>query len=172
MEVNVSCGNGFANLTDEDVAACRDRILELEQRHPEGVATPEAIIEDARKKNSPLHRYYEWDVDVAFEQYLLDRTRQIVTAIRYTVHYNQQTVKVRGFENIVTREGVRGYKSVESIKSDDFYRKQTIEEALATIARFEQKYRDLMEFFGLASRLSTIRNKIEEGRATWENAAE
>ena len=30
----------------------------------------------------------------------------------------------------------------------------------------------MMEFFGLASRLSTIRNKIEEGRAKWESAAD
>ena len=171
MEVNVVT-KGFVQMSDEDAEVFRQRMQEIAKNTPDGIATPEAIIEDARKKNSPIHRFYEWDKDIAFEQYLLDRTRHIVKSIQYAVHYNQQVVAVRAFEHVTSPGGVRGYKAIEEVKCDEFYKRQVVEEALATIRRFEQKYNEMLEFFGLSSRVSTIRKKIEESREAWESATQ
>jgi len=168
MEVQVKSGHQYSELSDADVAICRARIAEIAEASEDGIATPEAIIEDARDPDSPLHPYYIWDPEEAFGQYLLDRTRSIVKAIRYEVHYNQQVVSVRAFESVVTPSGERGYKSIEVAKGDEYYKRQMVEGALQSLKQFETKYAALMEFFGLGARVNTIRAKIEAGRKAWE----
>ena len=61
--------------------AARDRIVELAEANG-GRITPEQVLEDARDPESPLHNYFEWDVETAARQYWLDQARTLIRSVK------------------------------------------------------------------------------------------
>jgi len=58
-------------------AAIIQRLRELETE--DGRLTPEAVIEDARQPNSPLHGEFEWDLSAAAYQHWLYTARRLIS---------------------------------------------------------------------------------------------
>ena len=46
-----------------------------------GVLTPEAVVDDARPDDAPLHSHFEWDDALAGEQYRLVQARHLIRAV-------------------------------------------------------------------------------------------
>ena len=60
-------------LTDE----ARQRLLEICTRAG-GALTPQAVLDDARDKKSPLHSSFEWNNSEAANKYRLDQARAVI----------------------------------------------------------------------------------------------
>jgi hypothetical protein len=57
------------------------RLLELAQANNDTV-TKEQVVEDARRLESPLHEYFEWDDQVAAHSWRLEQAGYIIRSIR------------------------------------------------------------------------------------------
>ena len=52
------------NMTPEQREAVKKRLIEIEEANG-GRLTPDAVVRDAKRKDSPLHSCFEWDVKKA-----------------------------------------------------------------------------------------------------------
>lgn len=99
--------------------AARDRIVELADANG-GRITPEQVIEDARSPDSPLHAYFEWDVDLAAKQYWLDQARTLIRSVKIVTREERKTVVSVGFVRDPSLDSTeQGYISVRKVKTDE-----------------------------------------------------
>jgi hypothetical protein len=73
----------------------KDRLIELYKNN--GGLTPEAVVQDAKDKGSPLHECFEWDVNKAANEYWLDTARQLIRTVKVEVIHNNKIIKAPYF---------------------------------------------------------------------------
>lgn len=64
--------------------AIRQRLEEIKVAG-EGRLTPEAVVEDAKDKTSPLHGQFVWNLKEAAHQQWLNTARQLIRSVRVVV---------------------------------------------------------------------------------------
>jgi hypothetical protein len=79
VKVTYIARNG-SGLTNDDAQVLGERLMELSQ---DGVLSPEQVVEDARRPESPTHRYFEWNDQVAAHKYRLHQADGYITSIRF-----------------------------------------------------------------------------------------
>ena len=128
-------GTGFfkadANKVAREIAAIGDNV------------TPEQIVEKAKRKNTELHKCFEWDDKIAAEKWRIQTARLIVCQL-VVKDENRDPSKpeVRIFVNNDKKEG---YKKLEIVlKNPDEYQK-LLETAYEELRRFKAKYSMLTE---------------------------
>lgn len=107
-------------------------------------ATPRQIVDKAMDKRTELHKCFEWDNDVAADQYRLQQARQITHHLVIEEHFdaNEDKPPIRF---LVKTSQVEGYKPIERVfRQDDEYQK-LLARAMAELRAFKQKYSRLSE---------------------------
>jgi len=120
--------------------------------------TAENVVESARNKESPLHRFFEWNDTLAAEEWRLQQARVLIHTIKIKITMDGDSKMIRAFENIkVTIDGdsFREYKPTIEILSNLGYRQQMIIKALGEVKYWQEKYALFKEF-------NPIFNKIKE----------
>jgi hypothetical protein len=118
--------------------------------------TPKAVVDDARPARSPLHPCFEWNDSLAAEKYRLEQARGLIQNV--VVVYEAPKGKklpVRAFVS-VTKNNEREYTSISAAVRSPNLRQQLLEEALAEIVLWRQKYSRLQELsaiFGVVDRV-------------------
>lgn len=147
-------------MTDPEVVAELQRIA----NDNGGLLTAEAVVQAAASTRSILHSKFEWDDTEAARKYRLDQARQL---IRVTVTYidREHTTPMRVFVSLSSDRyvGNGGYRLTTNVLSDAQYRKQLLEDALADMQRYEQKYSHLRELASIFSAYRKVKAK-QEGR--------
>ena len=77
--------------TKEERKAIEDRVQWLHDKN--GRVTPDMVVEDAKRKDSPLHGEFEWDVKKAAAAHWVDRAREIISSVIIVI--KTTTVDVR-----------------------------------------------------------------------------
>lgn len=70
------------NTAGIDADAVAARLLEISNR--DNGLTPQSVVDDARRKSSPLHDCFEWDDTEAAKEWRLQQARNLIRAIRIT----------------------------------------------------------------------------------------
>lgn len=130
----------------------RDHLKSLER---DGRLTPAEVVEDARKKSSPLHDHFEWDVKEAAQARWLDTARRLIRTVQVEYQINririEAPVYIRDPERM-TRE--QGYVAVERIRNE----RDLAEEA------FRDEVRRLVSILSRCQRLAIalgIENEVD-----------
>ena len=64
---------------------------ELKRLHAQhGTVNPQMLVDEARSLTSPLHRYFEWDDEVAAHKFRLAQAYQMIQASKFVVVLNKQ----------------------------------------------------------------------------------
>ncbi len=115
-----------------------------------GIVSPQEVLEEARKENSPLHSCFTWDNSVAGERYRLAQARVL---LRVTVQYlpaNKDRSPTRVFVSLTpdrSRDG--GYRVLADVLDDARLRDVMLADALNELGSFERKYKKLSELAGV-----------------------
>lgn len=105
-------------MTAEHKKAVRERLAMIENANG-GRLTPDDVVADARRKDSPLHDLFEWDTRKAAKAYWLDQARQIITSVRVEVRTESTKVSsVYYVRDPSAGSGEQGYVSVARLRSD------------------------------------------------------
>lgn len=125
----------------------------FEKLESNGTLTPSAVVDASRRKNAPLHDFFEWDDEIAAEKYRETQASYLIRSIEIISHGTP--TPVRAFVS-VTREELpkQSYMSVERALSIEDTRESVLETALAELRAFERKYAGLKE---LANVIAAIR---------------
>lgn len=127
-----------------------EAIKQLAEKH-KGEITPEIVVQEARKKRSPLHPYFEWNESEAAEKYRLLQAGYLIRRIKVTYDVSEnKTVRVRAYVNVRDTEqeepATNGiYVPIETALTVASYRDQLLDQCRRDVRAFQQKYSSLAE---------------------------
>ncbi|MCP4709867.1 MAG: hypothetical protein GY869_14690 [Planctomycetes bacterium] len=132
-------------------------IDKLDEKH--GGVTPELLLNESRKKKSPLRDCFEWNDTTAAEKYRLHQARHILRAIVVTSENDENaTVKVRAFVPVVEDDN-HHYTTINRAMSDKELRKQVLTQAVKDLSSWQQKYENLKEFSDVYASIKKVKKK-------------
>jgi hypothetical protein len=106
--------------------AIRERLRALESET--GTITPEALVDDARADDSPLHELFEWDNSVAAEKFRLHQARVVLKSVRYIEGQSEHITLDRPFyvRDPSMPANEQGYVSVLALQKDPVSARQSL----------------------------------------------
>lgn len=105
---------------------------------------PVRVVEEARPKTSPLHRYFEWDDSRAAEHHRLQQARMLIASITI-VELPKQIIPIRAFVKTVEK-GRTGYEATTRIMSNKDSRKLILARAYQELQTWKERYESYQEF--------------------------
>lgn len=126
-----------------------------------GLLLPEAVVEAARPKTSPLHSKFTWDDNQAAQAYRIWQARQLIRIV-IEVLPNMDTATEVFVSLSSDRKQEGGYRLVQTVCSHEQMREMMLADALAELQVFTQKYsvlKELTEVFRQAQKL-----RLKHGR--------
>lgn len=125
----------------------RQALDAVRERH--GALTPQAVVNDARPDDAPLHDRFEWDDRVAGERYRVEQARELIRSVRIVFHEPGDPIKeVRGYVSVDRPHG-REYVPLEEARDDPLTRAIVLRDAEREWRALYQKYRGLEEFLAI-----------------------
>ena len=110
-----------------------DRINTILKIKEKNGLTAEAVLNDAKKKTSPLHELFEWDDEKAGDLYRLQQARFIINEVKVVIedkeYYAFENMKV----NIGTAQEGRVYLSRSEVLGSSVLKKQFIQSAFQRV---------------------------------------
>jgi hypothetical protein len=156
-----------ARLTGVDPTAAVERLSSIPARMgiDEGGLSAEIVLEDSRDVSSPLHPAFEWDNEVAAEEYRLEQARHVLASV-VVVHVNDE-----GAEQSETARRMFVAVRKDGESQSHLYMPVTVEtanarlmQALRELASIERRFGDLPELAGVLTALVKARNMMEKRR--------
>lgn len=126
-----------------------------------GRLTPEAVVEDAKREDSPLHGFFKWDLEAAAELHWLDRARQLIRAVKVVIVRNDYTFKAPFYVPDPSRAGKeQGYTSLVTLRGDPIAARESLviecERAAAVLKRAQK----IAMALGLESEIDDILSRL------------
>ena len=117
--------------------------------------TPELVVEDARPEESPLHAHFEWDDQLAGEQFRLEQARKLIRSVVVSVRTPLGvTEQVRAYHAVADGERRSVYASLARLQSDP-------DEAAQVLAQAEREWKLLRaKYQALAGFLDIVRGDL------------
>lgn len=127
-----------------------DQIIE----ETEELVSPELIVQNAKKKRSPLHDFFTWDDTEAAIKYRIQEANYLLRHITVVVKFegSDEEEDIKAFPNIkITQKDCQeqGYTTMEIVKKNTDYLDVLIEDAHNELTGWRNRYkqyRDLQKF--------------------------
>ena len=133
-----------------------------------GSATPDALVDAAWPKDSPLHEAFTWDNSLAAEKWRLEEARCIIRALVTVEIIDGSEQEIRAFVSVQPDEAEsRIYHPIKAALSDKRYYQQVLDNGLRDAGAYADKYRSIRE---LSKIVGTI-DRVLDQRAKQEQAA-
>ena len=168
MKTRIFKAKNGSQISNKKVQAYGESLYDLKEKM-EGVLTPQVVVETAKNKKSLLHDYFIWDNSIAAEKYRVHQARNLLNSITIEIKIEGKTEDVKTFHNVTTivyqgteqEEKQRGYVSIESVKENEYYMNQIIEEAHKEMAEWGIRYRKYKSLKGF-KKFKVIFKEIEQ----------
>lgn len=122
-----------------------------------GRLTPDAVLDAAKDKKSPLHRYFDWDDKSAAGKYRINQAGMLIRSITVIVEVKKgPRQKFRAFVS-VRRDKDRSYTSIGHAMSEAGLRKQVLHDAWAELEGWRKRYANLSEFAKVHTVIDTLK---------------
>ncbi len=127
--------------------------------------TPEIVLKNAEKTDSPLHDYFEWDDTEAAAKYRYIQAAMLIRSVKVSVetHPQDQPKIIRAFVSVASKpeltdstESVNSYVPLQVALESDDYRNQMLENAFRELRSFQRKYAVLKELAGLMGEIEKL----------------
>lgn len=126
-----------------------------------GNLTPDAVLEDARSKKSPLHDQFEWNDGEAAHKYRLDQARTLIRSVRVEVTTESRTVSVvRYLRNPEVPHKEQGYADVAAIKGETDLARDALRTELARARALFDRAESLAIAFDMDSEIRELRERV------------
>lgn len=126
----------------DEKALIRERLAMLEKAGG-GVLTPDAVVRDARKADSPLHRFFEWDRAKAAHAHWLDQARALIVSVRVQVTTETKNVTAVYYTRHPGLEASKqGYIGLAALRSDADLARQSLVAEFNAVANLLRRARE------------------------------
>lgn len=119
-----------------------ERLLQLAEKF-DGL-TPEVVVVDAIRKDSPLHKHFCWDNDEAAHRYRLEQARALIRHFKITIDRpgRDEPITVRSFQFITSQDR---YQRTEAVLQNEAWKDEVLARAAAELRSFRKKYQNLVD---------------------------
>ena len=126
-----------------DAQIVGDRIEEIRQKN-NGIVTPEAIVEDAKDPESPLHDEFEWDVEKAAYRHWKARARSMTNHIVVVRIQSEDAEEGKpAFISVEVTQYQRGYVTLDQVVSNQDWREYAIEACFRMLKGLQKRFEAL-----------------------------
>jgi hypothetical protein len=140
--------------------AIKKRLEEIAERN-HGLLTPSAVVADAKRKDSPLHGCFTWDVRKAAEAHWLDQARALIASVTITVHTETTRIKAVAYvRDPASPPGTQGYRSVKELRSDTDLAREALVNEFTRVADLLRRARDLAVALDAASEVELLLQSV------------
>jgi hypothetical protein len=137
----------------KDVA---ERLSELEEAGG-GVLTPEAVVEDAKAKTSPLHGYFTWDVKKAAYAHWLEQARSLIRSVRYEHRTETRVISAVAYvRNPESNADEQGYVHTEKLRDDIELSREAVAYEFARAAAALTRAREIAVVLGISEDIDLL----------------
>ena len=119
--------------------------------------TPEVVLDEAKKKRSPLHDCFEWNDREAAVAYRLVQARYLLRSIEVVIEKaDTEPLRIRAFHSVETEEQGKYYTTVAKAREDEVMWSQVKANALSEIRNWQNKYRQINEFEAIFDAIESV----------------
>lgn len=133
-----------------------------------GILRPKAVVDAAREKSSPLHRYFEWDNTRAAEAYRIWQARQLIVVV--TMEFTKRRDEIVTVQQYVSlgsdRKGSGGYRALVDVIRDESKRQEFVEGMLTDIHIFRLKYQVIKEAAEIILAMNETERRVKNQRSS------
>lgn len=149
-----------ARYNNVDAQVAGERLEHLRKRAG-GLLTAEAVVIDSRPEEAPLHPCFEWNDEVAAENYRREQARSVIQGVRVVMaEQGAEPKPVRAFVNVVEDDS-RGYASTAYVMSNPELREQILQTAWRELDALKARYREIEELSEVFSTIDAVRERRE-----------
>lgn len=101
-------------------------INEIAERN-NGKITPAMVVAEAKRKDHPLHQFFEWDDRIAGNKYREDQARGYIRSVRVTITVENKPLRAVAYvrdPNAQPKE--QGYIETRRLRTDDDRKREAI----------------------------------------------
>lgn len=124
--------------------AAGERIHAIRNRKG-GTITPADVLDDARKKSSPLHSHFDWNDRTAAHKYRLAQAGYLIRTLVVVYDEHPGEKPIRSFVTIEDGEN-RGYEDTQEAMASPEMRAQVLARAKDELRIWTRRYRRFVEF--------------------------
>lgn len=102
-------------------------------RDKKGHITSKNVLDNARDKDSPLHKYFEWSNSKAGREFRLQQARDLVNHVVEIVIVQGEEIEQKSFFSVTVKNEGKVYVTLQDAIENESYRKQLLNNAIATL---------------------------------------
>lgn len=147
-------------MSPEQREAIKKRLEEIELANG-GRLTPDAVVRDAKRKESPLHDCFEWDVKKAAAAYWIEQARDLITSVRVVVH--TETTKVNSVFYVRDPSAAhdkQGYVSVTRLRTDSDLAREALVAEFTRVADALRRAREIAAVLDCVKDVETLLQSV------------
>jgi hypothetical protein len=123
---------------------------ELDRLHNRrGSLTPQAVVEAAKKKDSPLHDHFTWDNSKAAQKFRLLEAAFLIRTVRVNVSYGEETHRAPAY--LLPVRGESSYRQTQDVMGNAELSVAMLDLARAELGAFRKRFGTLHALAGLMS---------------------
>lgn len=146
--------------TAEQTAAIRDRLAQIEQANG-GRLTPDDVIKDARRKDSPLHDCFEWDVRKAAAAYWIEQARELIVSVRVVIKTDHTRLSTPFYvRDPSAGASQQGYVSVAKLRTEADMARDVLVSEFGRVADMLRRARDLAVALDSANEVDELISRV------------
>lgn len=131
--------------------------------------TPAAVVEDAKKKSSPLHPLFQWNQGRAAYAHWIQTAREIIGSVTVVVETHERTFKAVGYTK--DPDTKVGYRATTAMRANPEVSRQSLINTLEVAAGHLRRAYDLSAALGLQDEVEGLVQQVLGLKRSLEKAA-
>jgi len=139
--------------------AVRERLDSLAAR---GHLTPRDVVADAKRKDSPLHSYFEWDNAKAATKYRLVQARRLITRFQMPIIEESRILAAPfAVRDPSAAQGEQGYVRTIDLQTDRARARMVLMNEIGRVDAQMARIRSLALAFGMEEEVAVVIERVE-----------
>jgi hypothetical protein len=147
-----------------------ETLQQITSRH-RGELRPADVVKEAKRRQSPLHPYFEWDNTKAAQQYRLEQARDLIRSVEvvivdHTPDGPKEVTVHRKFPNLQEggRRGTSPYRDMNAVMENEDMTEMLVQRALEDLEIFKARYQHLKQLKGVITEIDRAAKAAERRR--------
>ena len=131
----------------------------IDKKFPDGFVTTEKVLTVATPKNSPIHKYFEWNDTEAARRYRLKQASDLISCVVY-VEGDNEIRKFCAPIVVEVNEGTENtYIELDTARRSPTIWKQIVDQAMKEALAWRERYQQYKELKPIVETISKVERK-------------
>jgi len=144
----------------------RKELAEIAKKY-NGLLSAEIVINEAKKKNSPLHNWFDWENEEAGEKWRLHQARMLINSVKVKIVFEDGVGAYREYLNVNVKTDYddkpqRFYVETVKVMKNKDLREQVLKRAIKEAEYWERTYKEYKELNDIFKGIKSTKKKLDK----------